>query len=121
MSYWRDDEHPDASPERRPPAALGDLLGRVTRRRGWAARLEGARVFDRWDEVAGAALAVHVQPVRLHGGVLVVAVATPAWASQVRALSGELAARANAVMGAGTVRQVTVVVGRGGTPGEDVR
>jgi predicted nucleic acid-binding Zn ribbon protein len=110
----RDAEHdPERAPEGPQPASLGELLARVRGRRDWARRLEGARVHERWREIAGDELARHVQPVRLLGGVLVVRAASPAWATQVRYLSGELLTRANAVLGDGSVRQITVTAQTG--------
>ncbi|MDA8309256.1 MAG: DUF721 domain-containing protein [Actinomycetota bacterium] len=44
-------------------------------------------VFSRWEELVGPAVARHTRPLRLEGGVLVVAVDRPPWATQVRLLS----------------------------------
>lgn len=66
-------------------------------------------VFSRWDEIAGPRLARHVRPLRLAGGVLVVAVDQPAWATQVRSLSTQLLQRVAEVSGEAPARlQVTV-------------
>ena len=57
----------------------------------------------------GPALARHVRPLRLSGGVLVVAVDQPAWATQVRALGAGLLTRVGEVGGVVPDRlQVTV-------------
>lgn len=94
------------------PAPLTELLDRAAQaRRGWRTRLEGARVHGLWTEVAGEQLAEHTEPVRLHGGVLVLRAESAAWATQVRYLGAQLAERANTVLGAGQVTQVTVVTG----------
>jgi hypothetical protein len=93
------------------PAPLAALLDAVRARPGWAARLEGARIHSCWNEIAGDQLARHAEPVRLAGGVLVVRAVSPAWAEQVRYLAGEVARRANDVLGPGSVRQVTVLTG----------
>ncbi len=102
------------------PAPLADLLPGLTSRKGWRERLEEARVHDVWEEVAGAELAAHVWPVRLHGGVLVLEAESAAWATQIRYLSGDLARKANEVLGGQHVTQVRVVSGsreRGGSTG----
>jgi predicted nucleic acid-binding Zn ribbon protein len=66
-------------------------------------------VFTRWEEIAGEAVARHVQPVRLSGGVLVVAADHPAWATQVRALGAGLLVRVGEVSGTAPTRlEVTV-------------
>lgn len=103
----------DPAAPRREPVPLAQLLEAFGARRGWERRLEGARIHERWDEIAGPQLARHAQPVRLHGGVLVVRVDHPTWASEVRYLATELAARANTVLGEGQVTRVAVVSGPG--------
>ena len=80
-------------------------------RRRWAGRLDGARIFDIWDEVAGEEIAGHATPVRLHGGVLVIRAQDAGWATQLQFFVGELQARANSAMGPDTVRRVQIVVG----------
>lgn len=100
----------------RGPESLADLLDSVVRDRRWGDRLRGASVFDRWDQVVGAELAQHCQPVRLSGGVLTVAASSPQWATQLRYLTGQLALNVNSAMGEPVVRSVNVVVGR---PGDD--
>jgi predicted nucleic acid-binding Zn ribbon protein len=56
-------------------------------------------VFSRWDEVAGPVLARHVRPLRISGGVLVVAADHPAWATEVRAMAASLLARVGEIAG----------------------
>ncbi len=92
---------------------MGDLLGELTSARGWAPRLRDARVHGRWSQIVGPELAAHVQPVRLHGGVLVVRAESSPWATQVRYLSAHVAERANEILGPGSVRRVNVVVAPG--------
>lgn len=108
------------APDSPEPRAAADLLSAVVRRRGWAARLQGAGVHNRWIEIAGKQLAAHAQPVRLHGGVLVVRAESAAWATEIRYLSAQLIDRVNAVLGVDQVRRVTVVIGplQGAEPSE---
>ncbi len=93
------------------PAPLAGLLESLASRKGWAQRLSGARIHALWEEIAGPDLARHTEPVRLHGGVLVLRVDSPAWATQVRYLTGGLAKRANEVLGEGSVQRITLVTG----------
>ncbi len=103
--------HQWATPRGQEPRPLRDALSALSQERSWNGRLEGARIHAAWREIAGPELVRHTQPVRLHGGVLVVRAATTMWAAEVRALGGVLAARVNDVMGDGSVRNVTVVTG----------
>jgi predicted nucleic acid-binding Zn ribbon protein len=107
-----DPPDPDDPTRKAPPAPLADLMAALSAKRGWDRRLDGAQIHVRWREIAGDELAAHAEPVRLHGGVLVLRVDSPLWATQVRYLSGDLADRANTVLGQGTVARVTVTTGR---------
>jgi len=56
--------------------------------------------FGRWEDAVGAAVAAHVQPVRLDGARLIVEVDDPAWATQLRFLEATLKERLAAIAGA---------------------
>lgn len=58
-----------------------------------------ARLFTRWDEIVGPALAQHVRPLTLTREVLSVAVDQPAWATQVRLLAPTILERVAEVVG----------------------
>ena len=103
-----DDPDPDDPTRHRDPDPVGDLARALAANRGWDRRLLGARIHDHWEEIAGASLAPHVRPLRLHGGVLVVSVSSAAWATQLRYLSTELMERANQVLGQGAVTSIKV-------------
>ncbi|MGI9018763.1 MAG: DciA family protein [Euzebya sp.] len=98
-------------PRRPDPQPLGRALDELVMRRRWAGRLDGARIFDVWDEVAGEEIAAHATPVRLHGGVLVVRAQDAGWATQLKYFTGELQGRANSLMGPDTVRRIQIVMG----------
>lgn len=107
----RDDTaEPWSEPEGAEPRTVDAALEAYASARGWARRLEGARVHGLWAEIAGAQLAAHTSPARLHGGVLVIRVSSSSWAAQIPYLSGQIIARANEVLGDGAVTRV--VVGR---------
>ena len=63
-----------------------------------AATLGG--VFGRWEQAVGAAVAAHVQPLKLDGTTLVVTADDPAWATQLRFLEATLRQRLREVAGA---------------------
>jgi predicted nucleic acid-binding Zn ribbon protein len=95
------------------PRPLSESLDTAVARMGPADTAPPARslsaVFAHWEEIAGPAVARHVQPVRLRAGVLVVAADHPAWATQVRALGAGLLARVGEVSGQAPERlEVTV-------------
>jgi predicted nucleic acid-binding Zn ribbon protein len=74
-------------------------------------RIQIGGVFGRWDEAVGEAVAAHVQPVRLDNGVLTVEADEPAWATQVKFLTGTITARLADVAGV-HVERIEVRVAR---------
>lgn len=105
------EEETDGLRRIRPPTPLGEALGSVVARRGWHERLHSATIWRRWDEVVGADMTRHCEPVRVAGGTLVVRAASPAWATQLRYLVPQLRQNAAEVLGEGVVRDVRIVVG----------
>lgn len=106
---------PDRDGLRRVPGApevLGDLLGALSEERGWSARLRSSALFARWEEVVGPDVARNCEPVRLVGGVLVVAATSPSWATQLRYLAGDLQLAVNRALGEPLVERVEVQVRR---------
>lgn len=94
------------------PTPVGDTLRSLVSRRGWDERLRGASAWSRWEEIVGPDLAARCEPVRLVSGTLTVRAENQVWATQLRYMLPHLRANAESVLGAGTVREVTVVVGR---------
>lgn len=74
-------------------------------------RVQIGGVFGRWDDAVGDAVATHVRPVRLDEGVLTVEAEDPAWATQVKFLSGTIIERLATVAGV-RIERVEVRVGR---------
>lgn len=93
------------------PSPLADVLGGVVRSRGWEAPLRGAELQARWVEIVGADLARRCEPVRFAGGTLVVRAENQTWATQLRYMTREIVARAESVLGGGSVREVRITVG----------
>ena len=108
-------EHRDSAD----PLSIGDSLHRVVRclrpdtspRSAMPSVAAIGGVFGMWEEAVGAQVAAHVQPVKLTGGVLVVEVDDPAWATQLKFLEATLRQRLAEVAGA-TVDSLEVRVAR---------
>jgi hypothetical protein len=101
------------------PTAIGAELARLLGRPGWAERMGAAQVAGRWEAIVGPELAQHCEPVRTAGRVLTVRAESAAWATQLRYFTTQIAQRVDEVLGAGSVREVRIVVGRlEGRPGD---
>jgi predicted nucleic acid-binding Zn ribbon protein len=101
------------------PVRIGDLLDSAGARLGLGRAVETGLLWKRWGEVVGPALAAHVEPTSLKGGVLRVRADSPAWATEAAYLGTEIKTRANASRGAELVMEVRVWTspGRASTAG----
>ena len=101
-----------------PPAHTGevtsmrDALRELMARRGWESHLAAGDLLADWEAIVGPQLASNTAPLRLTGGVLVLAARTPLWAAEVRQLGRVITQRVNERLGEGTVRTITVSVRR---------
>ncbi|MBW3603346.1 MAG: DUF721 domain-containing protein [Actinobacteria bacterium] len=94
---------------------VGDAVRALAARRGWQSHLVAGDLHSQWEAIVGPQLAGHTAPLRLQGGVLVLAAATPLWAAEVRQLGSVITRRVNERLGEGTVRTITVSVRRSKT------
>ena len=67
-------------------------------------------LFSRWPQLVGPTVGENSRPVRVRDGVLVVAVADPAWATQLRFLEATLVDRVRGELGPDAVSSIEVRV-----------
>jgi predicted nucleic acid-binding Zn ribbon protein len=94
------------------PKSVGQGLRALAAQRGWQSHLAAGDLNAAWEQVVGPQLAGQTAPIRLQGGVLVLAASSSLWAAEVRQLTRVITERVNERLGDGTVRQVTVSVRR---------
>lgn len=92
------------------PKRLAAGLGAVARRLGSPPPPVLSVVFARWAEVVGPALATRSRPVAVRDGALVVAVAEPGWATELRFLAPEILRRAAELAGQPVAERIEVRV-----------
>lgn len=107
MSTWRPAGPP---PGERDPRPIGETLDRVTRRLGAPRASVLSTIFARWEDLVGADIAGHAKPVSLRDGVLVLAVDHPAWAAQLRFMTGDLTGRIQQATGSEEVVEIHLKV-----------
>ena len=99
------------------PEQLRDLLGDLGGKLGLASPNEVGKVWARWAEIVGPAIADHADPTSLRGGVLRIRVDSPTWATELGYLAGEIRDRINRAVATELVREVRVWI----APREDRR
>lgn len=100
----------------RDPIPISTSLDGVVRSLRGPDRRTVSGVFGRWEEAVGDQVAQHVRPRKLDGGVLLVEVDDPAWATQVKFLTATILERLEAVSGV-VVDRIEVRVDRRGARG----
>ena len=75
------------------PRPLSESMDRLLASLRGGDRATTVSVFSRWSELVGDQVAAHCRPMKLDGGVLVVEVDDPAWATQMKFLQTEVVER----------------------------
>ena len=104
----------------RDPVSISNSLDGVVRSLRGPDRSTVSGVFGKWDDAVGPQVAAHVRPVKLDEGVLVVEVDDPAWATQVKFLSGVVIERLAEVAGV-RIERLEARVERSATRGAPAR
>jgi predicted nucleic acid-binding Zn ribbon protein len=92
------------------PQPIGGALDRVLKGLGTPGVAAIKTVFSHWDELVGSEVAVHVRPVSLDRGCLLVAVDEPGWATRFRYGQAALLAHLAGELGEGVVTRIDVRV-----------
>lgn len=109
MTTWRPARKPRGESD---PEPINAALERVTRKLSMADPSTLSVVFSQWERLVGTDIAAHAKPKSLYGGVLVLEVDHPAWATQLRYMCSDIISAINTSTKPGLVEDVRVVVGR---------
>ncbi|MBD3550929.1 DciA family protein [Streptomyces sp. SP18CM02] len=96
--------------ERRDPAGLGNVLGHLTAELGWQSGMGGGNILEQWPDLCPQYVG-HIEPVHYdpQAGRLDLRPASPAYATQLRLLGGQLCKQINDKAGQNLVRSVRVL------------
>ncbi|MEU5490280.1 DUF721 domain-containing protein [Streptomyces sp. NPDC020196] len=96
--------------ERRDPAGLGNILGNLTAELGWQTGVQGGDLITQWPDLCpqyvGRVEPAHYDP---RAGRLDLRPSSPAYATQLRLLGGQLCKQINDKMGQDLVRSIRVL------------
>lgn len=95
--------------------SLGSILPALLKSMGLAEAAEGWRAVSDWAELAGPRLARHSRAVGFREGTLTVEVEGSAWMHELGFLRQELVCKVNQHLGSDVVRDVRLVLARGGS------
>ena len=90
------------------PARLADVLGEMTRERGWDERIQAQRVFTDWAGIVGPEIAEHSHVEAFEDGIVSIRADSTAWAKELKLLAARVVHRLNDELGHGTVLRIDV-------------
>jgi len=93
----------------RDPRAIGDVVSRLSKARGWNTQVAVGSVLGRWAEIIGADNAKHCQPESFEDTVVVMRCDTTARAAQMRLMSHDILKKFDAELGPGIVTVLKVL------------
>ncbi len=102
-----------SGPDGRDPQPLGRLAGGLARERGWQPKIGEGTLFGMWEQIVGADVAAHAQPVALRDNVLHVQAESTAWATQLRYVQAQILAKIAAAIGDGMVTSLRITGPKG--------
>ena len=97
---------PDGDPPKA-PARVGEALASFLKKSGLEDRIEQAGIIPEWRELVGAPIARVTEPVSIsRTGVLLVAVKTNAWMTELSLMEPQLLREMNSLSGRSPVRKI---------------
>ena len=99
---------PPRRTKRDDPARLADVLGEMTRERGWDERIQAQRVFTDWAGIVGPEIAEHSHVDGFDDGIVSIVADSTAWAKELKLLAARVVQRLNEELGHGTVLRIDV-------------
>lgn len=93
----------------RDPRAIGDVVSRLSKARGWNTQVAVGSVLGRWAEIIGADNAKHCQPESFEDTVVVMRCDTTARAAQMRLMSHDILKKFDTELGSGIVTVLKVL------------
>ena len=97
----------------RDPVLLREVLDPLTARLGLGGARDMRKLWSRWCDVVGAAVAAHVEPTSFRDGVVRVRADSPTWATETTYLAETIRRGLNDALGTELVREIRVWSGPG--------
>jgi len=93
------------------PSKVGDILSTILKDRGWNRVVRQHRALVEWDDAVGAIIARNARPIRIDRDVLVVIVASPAWAQELSMMKETIIGRLNGRLGEPLIHDIRFIQG----------
>ena len=91
------------------PQLISDVLKNLIQDREWQSGIAEGNLFANWDNIVGAEIAEHTEPIAILEGVLTIRTSSTAWATQLNLISNDVLASLQASAPGVLVEKLSII------------
>ncbi len=96
--------------------SVGDILAKLVKKTGLGKQIDQARIWECWEDLAGANLHTHGRPRSIKDNTLIVEVDSPVWMNKYAYFKWDILQRVNRLAGKELVSDLFLVLSEDETP-----
>jgi predicted nucleic acid-binding Zn ribbon protein len=97
------------------PQSISDVLKNLIQDRDWQSGIAEGNLFANWENIVGAEIAEHTEPIAILEGVLTIRTSSTAWATQLNLISNDVLASLQASAPGALVEKLSIIGPQGPT------
>ena len=97
------------------PQLISDVLKNLIQDREWQSGIAEGNLFANWENIVGAEIAEHTEPIAILEGVLTIRTSSTAWATQLNLISNDVLASLQASAPGALVEKLSIIGPQGPT------
>ena len=91
------------------PQLISDVLKNLIQDRDWQSGIAEGNLFANWENIVGAEIAEHTEPIAILEGVLTIRTSSTAWATQLNLISNDVLASLQASAPGALVEKLSII------------
>jgi predicted nucleic acid-binding Zn ribbon protein len=91
------------------PQSISDVLKNLIQDREWQSGIAEGNLFANWENIVGAEIAEHTEPIAILDGVLTIRTSSTAWATQLNLISNDVLASLQASAPGALVEKLSII------------
>ncbi len=99
----------EVNPNTTDPQLISDVLKNLIQDREWQSGIAEGNLFANWENIVGAEIAEHTEPITILEGVLTIRTSSTAWATQLNLISSDVLASLQASAPGALVDKLSII------------
>lgn len=99
----------EVNPNPTDPQLISDVLKNLIQDREWQSGIAEGNLFANWENIVGAEIAEHTEPITILEGVLTIRTSSTAWATQLNLISNDVLASLQASAPGALVEKLSII------------